>query len=263
MGQKPWGAFPMPGEEPVCWTFGPLQVWGKSTIDEFWITQQYRETGEAAEQLAGEDSRPDLPEKVDWQRWALKQSYQEVLINPIFPDFPVVVKPEYPFRVTPGVRTKIYVRVPVWVKISLGKTSIIKLPSVILSKTWFGEFTGGELCYWISSAARKKIEPDPRRPFLSICPVQIINHSRDELQVEKICLRVSQLGLYYAKDQLWSNETRVHYHGGEEGSEIETRLKPPADARNAKLLTPPVEYPRRSFTAKTFASLKDLTDRIF
>jgi hypothetical protein len=48
--------------------------------------------------------------------------------TPRFPNLPVVVKPEYPFRVTRGVRTPIYVRVPLWVGIYLGKTAIIEIP---------------------------------------------------------------------------------------------------------------------------------------
>lgn len=256
MAKNWWGSHPMPGEEAVCFICGPLQLWLRSTADELWISFLYN--GGEERSPAGSEQPVPPPEELNWRRWTLKQHYKEIQFLPVFPDLPVVVKPEYPFRVTRDVRTKIYVRVPLWVRILLGKTTIIEIPTVILSKTWFGDFTDGELCYWISSAARKNMEPDTSRPFLSICPIQIINRSEDELLVEKICLRVEQLTLFTFKNQLWANETKTSYRGQAEGSEIEFSPKPPPDAPSAKLVSTPRIVTTKSFTAKTFASLKDL-----
>jgi len=93
---------------------------------------------------------------------------------------------------------------------------------------------------------------------LSICPIQIINRSEDELLVEKICLRVEQLTLFTLKNQLWANETKTSYRGQAEDSEIEFSPKPPPDAPSARLVSTPRATTTKSFTAKTFASLKDL-----
>lgn len=256
MAKKWWGSHPFPGEDPVCWNFGPLQLWCKSTADELWITFQHKETSNGGKDRG--EASPVIPGTPEWRRWTLRQSYKEIQVLPAFPDLPVVVKPESPFRVTRDVRTRIYVRVPVWVKILLGKTGIVEIPAIVLSKTWFGNFTDGELCYWISSSARKKMEPDPSRPFLAICPIQIINRSEDELPVEKICLRVNQLAMYSARNQLWGNETRVIYKGQNESSEIEISHKAPPEAPEAKLISSSRETSKKGFTAKTFASLMDL-----
>jgi hypothetical protein len=257
MSKTIWGAHPLPEEEPVCWQLGPLHLWFKSTLDELWVNYKHSPIEAAAN--TDDDSQETVEfNELDWRRWTLKQSYKEIQLTPRFPNLPVVVKPEYPFRVTKGVRTKIYVRVPLWVSIYLEKTAIVEIPTVVLSKTWFGSFTDGELCYWISSAARKRIEPDLTRAFLAICPIQIINRSEDELLVEKICLRVNQLALYTLKHQLWGNETRVNYRGKNERSEIEFLHKAPPDVPKAKQIAPPRDSATKSFTAKTFASLMEL-----
>ncbi|RMI15118.1 MAG: DUF432 domain-containing protein [Calditrichaeota bacterium] len=253
---SPWKAYPLPGDDPLFIRIGSLHLWIRSTTDELWLAYRHQESANGAE-ATSEPSAFPVPEDLQWHRWTFSHKSFEFHLRPIFPDLPVVVKPEYPFRVTPEVRTKIYIRVPLWVQVRLKDTVITEIPSVVLSHTWFGSFTDGELCYWISSAARKKIDPDPTRPFLAICPVHIRNRSDEELLVEKICLRVKWLSLYLLEDQLWANEARVNYRGRESVSEIEVFRRPPPEAPGAKLITPPREE-SRSFAAKTFASLKEL-----
>lgn len=248
-----WGTYPLPGEQPRCWDFRVMQMWCKSVAGELWIAYQRCDGNTEA---LPEDAQP--PQDIAWNRWALKSTDQQILLRPAFPNLPVVVKPEAPFRVTPQVRAKIYVRVPLWVQVVMNGAVLAEIPALVLSKTWFGDFVGGELCYWISSAARRQMEPDPRRPFLSICPVRIVNDSKDELLVEKICLRVGKLYLYLSKGQIWASETKVKYHGQEQGSEIEVAAKAPPEAPKAPLAAAPRETTPRGFTAKTFASLLDL-----
>ncbi len=250
----------MPGTEPVCFTFGPLHLWCKSTPDEIWIAHEHIETDSLAE--TG-DGNIDPPEDANWWRWSLKQTVKkaetEIQIVPVFPNLPVVVKPEYPFRITKDVSTRIYVRVPLWVQIKLGETMIVEIPTVVLSKTWFGTFREGELSYWISSAARKQIEPDISRPYLAICPIQIVNRSDEELLVDKICHRVEQLSLYLFEGQLWANETRVKFRGKNDVSEIEFKRKAPPDVPKAKFLTASRKDGHKGLTAKTFDSIKEIT----
>ncbi|RMG25634.1 MAG: hypothetical protein D6732_22160, partial [Methanobacteriota archaeon] len=212
-----WGTYPLKGETPVVWHTGPLYLWILSRHDEIWITHQHLPGMSETKEESQVPAPPSLEDPV-WQRWAVKSTVEKLDINPVFPDLPVVVKPEYPFRLTPGIKTRIYVRVPLWVRIQIGTQPLLELPIVILSKTWFGDFLEGELCYWISSSARKVYSPDPLRPYMSICPIQIYNRSADELLVEKICLRVRKLALFQYQDQLWGSETRASYKGVEEGS---------------------------------------------
>ena len=263
-----WGNYKMPGTTPVEWRVGALELWIRTHADELWIYYQHDDAraagikapspAQAPQESAAPGNAPEISADVNWRRWTLQKSYEKLRILPVFPDLPVVVKPEYPFRITPQVKTRIYVRVPLWARIQLGETIITEIPTVILSKTWFGSFTDGELCYWISSAARKAITADIARPYMAISPINIMNRSSDELLVEKICHRVKELPLFESNGQLWSSETTAKYRGVNEGSEIEVSTKAPSDAAKSQRFMPPREKSNKSFTAKTFSTLKEL-----
>ncbi|MBU0568554.1 DUF432 domain-containing protein [bacterium] len=254
--ERRWGEFPLPLEVSSRWEFGPLQLWCKTVHNDFWIAYRHQEPEKEIKESGAEP-----PEEVCWSRWALKGAYERMRISPLFPDLPVVVKPEATFILTPQARTKVYVRCPLWIRIELvGKSNLTieEIPTVALSKTWFGEFADGELCYWISSAARSRIETDPGRLFMAICPIHITNQSKEELIVEKICLRVGGLSLFDSQGQLWAGETKAAYYGSTNFSQVEATQKPPAEAGKGKLITPPRNPARKNFTERTFASLKSL-----
>jgi hypothetical protein len=203
----------------------------------------------------------ELPANLEWQRWAYRQKNPRIEINPVFPDRPVLVKPENSFTVVENARVRIFVRVPIWIRIKLiGKpdTQLIEIPVITLSNTWFGTFQEGDLCYWISSGARLTTKSDPARPYLAICPLELIDRSPVDLHVEKICLRVEYLSLFYDNAQLWAGETQMIYKGKSEISEINYKQTTPKEARNAKLLMQARIKVNKSITAKTFSTIKDL-----
>ncbi len=254
MIKNAWGVHPLPSEETVGWQFGTLQFWCESSGEELWLAYHYIEDGQEPDLTLNEP-----PQRPEWLRWILKKSQKEIRIDPIFPDLPLVVKPEYSFRVPIGVQTHIYVHVPLWAKMFVEETPIIELPTVVLSKTWFGDPLEGELCYWLSSPALKQRRPNLDVHHLAICPIKIVNRSQDELSVEKICLRVNQLSLFKWEQQLWSDEIRIRFRGKNEISEIDFTQKPPSEASKAKLITPPRNPSKKGITAKTFASIIDLS----
>ena len=251
-----WGEHEIPLNKSKNWSIGDIHLWCKRTKDEIQIaySKTSADNSTATEQI-------ELPENVSWSRWALKKEYPSVKFTPLFPDRPVVVKPESPFKLNKGVQARVYIRVPIWIKITQTTRETIELfeiPTVVLSNTWFGSFAEGELCYWISSGVRREIEPDPTRPYLAICPIQLMNQSESDLIVEKICLRVSNLSLFFDKKQLWADDTKVTYKGEQATSQIEFTGKPPAEAGIVELISSPRNPIKKSLVAQTFASLKDL-----
>ena len=247
-----WSEYDIPGENPEVWDFGPLRLWCKTLLGEMWLVWQ----------ICEEDRPCDPPESSVWCRWALKDTYSKIRFSPIFPDKPVVVKPESSFILTPRTQAKVFVRCPLWVKIELVKNKSIiieEIPIYTLSKTWFGSFTDGDICYWISSGTRREIENDPSREFFSICPIFITNGSDEELVVEKICLRVGGLSIYDDGGQLWSDLTSVTFKGSNSSSQIKYVGKPPVEAPDAKLVSLPRNPVRRNLFAGTFNSLKEIS----
>ncbi len=250
-----WGSYPLSEEEPSVWTIGNLRLFVRQAGQEVLVADQYSDQNSGA--------FPPFPSNgADWSRWVLKEGRASVTLLPAFPDRAVVVRPDMPFRLLKGAQTKIYVRVPVWVRISLAgeaNYSLRSVPTSILSNTWFGSFEDGELCYWIASGFRRAVSADMTRPDLVICPLRIYNRSDRDFLVEKICLRLDNYSLFYDQVQLWSDEIRVLYKGAENISQVKVVGKPPAESPEAVLVSPPRKEMRKSFAAKTFSSLKELS----
>jgi hypothetical protein len=207
------------------------------------------------------NSSSEIPSDIVWNRWSIKTDQPPISLEPQFPDKPIVVKPESSFRLAKGEKARVYVRVPLWLQIIMGTKQpelLMEMPTVVLSKTWFGSFFEGELCNWISSGMKKQIEADSSRPYLAICPIQILNKSDVELLIEKICLRVINLSIFDNGDQLWSDEIKITYRGKNEISQFEVGNSPPIEAPSAKLITKPRTILKKSKIALTFSTLREL-----
>ncbi len=251
-----WGEHEISPRKIYHWAIGDLNLWCSRTSQEIQFAHKRLPASDAVTKIEVP------PEDVSWSRFALKKEHPAIRISPLFPDRPIVVKPETLFKLNQGIQARIYVRVPIWLKIELTTRepiTLVEIPTVVLSNTWFGSFLEGELCYWISSSARREIEPDPRRNYLAICPIQLINGSESDLSIEKICLRVENLSLFFDGSQLWADETRVTYKGEDAASQLDFNRRAPTEATTATMISLPRNQPKKGLVAQTFASLKDLT----
>ncbi len=255
---RPWKDYPIEVGKTELVDFGPLRLWWKFHQKDFWTAAKNPDYFE--------QDRPAEPrgpiEEDDWVRLALEEKFEAVRLSPRLPDRPVVAQPETPLEMRPGSKISLYIRCPLRVRIDLvGKQemSVGEVPSVLLSNTWFGSLTEGELCYWISSSAARQIEPDPwQPPYLAICSVTIHNHSEDDLKVERICMRVNNLALFEHQGQLWSDVMEAHYRGGPEISEVRPTGRVPSNASGAKKICPPRQPLKEALVAKTFRTLRSL-----
>lgn len=234
---------------------GDLKMWCRFIQDEVQIAYEHDSETEKS------TTPPKPPDGIFWSRWPLKIDNRIIQLTPLLPDRAVVIKPESSFRIIKNEQVHVYARVPVWVQMNVINSQaihIIDIPSAVLSNTWFGSFLEGELCYWISSGLRQRIEMDTRRPHMVICPILLVNHSEEELLIEKICLHVDNLSIFIFNKQLWSDETQIEYKGSEQISQITVSGKAPSESASAVLITSPRNPVKESFVAKTFSSLKDL-----
>jgi len=233
--------------------FGSLVIRLKKEDDEIHLSQ---------EQDSGESPAPGEGEsKARWERWAGSGDLNEIEFLPAFPDRPLVLQPENPFRLLPGARARIYVRVPIWVQIRVpGRhgTLLDEVPTMTLSETWWGGFEDGELAYWLHITARRGAPPEIFLPDRIICPLALRNQAVEDLPVEKVLLRVNHLSVFKAAGSLWSDEVKIRYRGEEEGSELEMTGRTPPEAPGAQRLASPRIPLAKGFTARTFARLKAL-----
>jgi hypothetical protein len=249
-----WGDRPPPRPDaPERVNVGPLTLWLRSEHNEIWVAHHHQ-----SEKGGPPDEQPD---DAEWSRWALVNRPHRLRLRPVFPDRPLVVKPEHPFTLLRRAEARLYVRIPVWVCLEVveegrRKTTVLtEIPTEPLSDTWWGDFLDGELAYWLSTKGRRAVTPDLFHPHLVMATLQLSNLSEDDLAVEKLALRVEHLSIYLKDDQLWAEEVRVHYHGEEEGSEIHMDDEPPVEAEGAVELSA-ARAQARSLRARTFARLR-------
>lgn len=236
---------------------GPLRIFIRKVHNEVWIAYEYSSAEKTG--ASGTEGKDTEPKK--WIRWALKEDITGFSLFPCFPDRPIVVKPEYPFKISKGASARIYSRVPVFVRITpkdYPDFVITEIPTVVLSNTWFGSFTEGELCYWLSTTARREINPEIFESHMAVCTMQIKNNSDEELKFENICLRVDRLSLYLMDEFLWADQTDITYQGGDKHTDIEMKGRLPKEAKGGKLITKPRTPIQKSFAIRTFQFFKEI-----
>jgi hypothetical protein len=246
-----WGRYRVPTGAPLRIELGFLTVLARKEGDEIWISHR----------LAAKDSDPPetQPPREEWSRWGAPDHVDELEIFPSFPDRSLVLQPEDPFHLLPGARARIFVRVPLWVRVTAPgakAATLLEIPTITLSDTWWGTPQEGQLCYWLHIMARREAAPSIFRPDRIVCPVDLINQAKEDLSVEKTLLRVDHLSIFRGSNTLWSDEIRVRYRGEDEGSEIEMTGRTPPEAPGAPRLTHPRTPLAKGFTARTFARLK-------
>ncbi|SMO84508.1 hypothetical protein [Gracilimonas mengyeensis] len=240
------------GASPLHLHVDTLHLWIKKYNEEFWIAHTY---------ATADNADPEPDDKTEWERWAPKSDENEIQLRPIFPNLPVIVSSEYPLKLVPGAKIQVYCRVPLWMEISLAKSKYVlqEIPITKLSRTWFGTTLEGELCYWLTSKARRSLEEVESKPYLVNCPIQITNKSHAELNFERFCYRVERLGIYRLKDEYWADETNIVYQGEEQHSDVTMSGKLPAKLGKGELISKPRNPVSKSLATRTFKMLFDDT----
>jgi hypothetical protein len=248
MDQQIWGEHTIEDGQTRCFTVGNLHLWLRYQNEEVWIAYGYKD------ELKGRLQPGEPPKGVEWSRWAHKLGSNELGILPVFPDLPLVVHSEYTLKVSPNTKIQIYTRIPVWVRISLVKNNyqLIELPTVKLSRTWFGTPLEGELCYHAMTKARRDLSHVDKKPYLVSCPIVISNRSGEELDFENFCFRVERLSIYEHEDEFWADETQITYQGEDLNSEIIMTGNLPQGISKKKLLSKPRKQIQKSLATRTF-----------
>lgn len=260
-----WQDVTSAGQEPAVRRIGPLTLWCHHTADEVRIGYvQATESDMPVEPEPGNKhhgSGPPETEPSEWHRFALPDSGSALRLLPVMPDRPVVVNPEYPFQLLPEAEARVYTRIPVFVRIvPVNKPDMIitEIPTVTLSNTWFGEFTEGQLCYGLTTTARREITEELYRPHMAVCPIRIVNRSEEKLKFERFRLTVERLTVYGTDTSLWADETVISHQGGAGYSDIEMKGSLPREAQGGSVITEPRSPVRKSVAERTFKMLKEL-----
>lgn len=271
---RPWGPVPLPPGDPVRARVDRRTVVVVRTEGELRLHASFEDPAEEDPPFPSLHRGTDEPDPDPaWSRWALARDEGHLWLRPCMPDRPLVLQPEAPFALLPRASARVFVRVPLWVRLEWMEgsrppsdetipsqgTVLAELPVTVLSDTWWGDVMDGELAYWLGTRARRVYRPALRAPHLAICPLVLENRSGGELKVEKLAFRTVHLGVFSDGQGFWGDESRVRYQGEAEGSEVEVTGAPPPEAGTPHLVTPPRVPLARGIRARTFHRLRGLS----
>ncbi len=194
------------------------------------------------------------PENLEWLRWATKKNTQKIRLAPVFPDLPLVVTSEYLLKISSDTEIPIFTRIPVWVRINLPDKDYLltEIPTVKLSRTWFGTPLEGELCYHATTKARRHLSEVELKSYVVNCSIVISNKSNDDLNFENFCYRVERLSIYQHDRELWADETQIIYQGEDLNSDVIMTGKLPEGIDKKILLSKPRKEIQKSLATRTF-----------
>lgn len=250
--QSLWGDRTLEEDKMEFISIGNLHLWLLYKDADLWIGYQY-----VTEKVAGDSDDQDPPEDLDWSRWVMEGDIQKIQLLPVFPDLPLVVKSEYPLKISSGTKIQVFARIPIWVRISVAHNEyqLMEIPIIKLSRTWFGTPLEGELCYHATTKARRSLSKVDPKPYLVNCPIQISNKFQEDLNFENFCYRVERLKIFQNNMGLWADETQVIYHGESLNSDIIMTGKLPDGIKEEQLLTRPRKEVKKSLATRTFSRL--------
>lgn len=219
-----WKPFGIEPDQCVETQIGPLKIWLRRVDDETHVA-------------VGRDASPDgtflvnAPEPVkdtvsgglDWSRWVCGTDWKTVKLIPKTPDRPVVVRPEVPVNLPPKQKAIFFVRVPCWVAVTVGEPDprlLCEEPSLVLSNTWFGDPTSGDLCYSMRTRARRHNVDTQIEPHRIVCPVTISNVAKKGVDITRLCVHVEHLNIYLGETRLWTNGVSITFKGENEVSQV-------------------------------------------
>jgi hypothetical protein len=238
--------------------FSTLSMWLRRRGRDWFLASRRLGERKAASPLA-EVKR--IPPDLSFSRWVAGGDASTVRFVPAMPDRPLVVRPAVTLKVAPGEDGRLFVGIPVWVRIVVLPAGITlgEMPATILSNTWFGEPTSGELCYALRAGATEAPEQLDIRSDEAICPITIRNRAPRELDLQRLCVRVEHLEVYGKMRRLWTNELEVRFTGEERSSQITIGNGPPGYAEKAEKLCEARRKADSTFLKQSFSFLRSLT----
>ncbi len=118
-------------------------------------------------------------------------------LRPVMPDRPFLIAATNTVNILDGAQAEFFVDLPVFLRLETEKGAMIEeITPFILSNTWFGDKTGGALCYSLKTnldplckgESIKGSDATPAHRSLIKCGITVKNHSRSTLEFRQIAV---------------------------------------------------------------------------
>ena len=189
-------------------------------------------------------------------------SENHIFIEPGLPELPVILKPEQYISVLPSKKLEVYVEVPLFIKILYGNKSnrdvIFEYNPQLLSRSYFGPTENGEFAYFIESPLKCCISEYENTGSNIYCPLTISNKSSQNLEFEKMILRVPYLSIYQHQQILIASPVVITFRGQEQISQIVYKKSPPVSGENLQLISAPRKKEDKNLIRRSFYFIRNL-----
>ncbi len=254
---KLWEPIKIEPEKEYHWRIGGVRIWCARTDEEWQLSWEHGEAEEDATVIATTDQ--PKPAHLTWERYVADEKTDELQLLPALQDRAVVVSSDITLKILPDSKALFFVGIPVWVRVHIGArkgAELSEIPTRILSNTWFGDPTTGELCYSLQSRAGRDIGHIPASPHKAICPVRLANGSAGKLDFQKLNIHVEHLRVFAGKTRLWTNEVSIRFFGEDQPGQVEFSSKTPQFEKPLALLTEERVPVSQSILKKSIGILK-------
>ncbi|WP_455382172.1 hypothetical protein [Salinispira pacifica] len=256
-----WALQTVDPKNALKYELGPVTIWVCFAEHDWYVAHEWLESEPAVYRVSQLPLR-DTPDDVEWRRWTAAKESMTVAVTPHLPDRPLVVKPSAEIKIPAGNRALFFVSIPLWFRVSVGHPRPIQLteiPSVVLSNSWFGDVTSGELCYSLRTTATREVDSSEVIMHRATCPMHIHNNSPTELDFQRLCVHAEYLRLYEGANRLYTNHVKVAFRGEEHLSQIELSKTAPDIEPDCRLIQSARMQADQSLMKKTFQVLRSLT----
>jgi hypothetical protein len=257
--REPWTASEVQTGTARSVRIGPLELGVKRTAGEWWVSTYRHEGDDNGISVPSQDE----PMRGEARHWVATPGDERVAFEPAMPDRPLVVRPEAPLTMLPGQEALFFIGIPLWVRVLVGRDRehlLCDVPAVVLSNSWFGTTTVGELCYASRTTARRDPADIPLKTYRAVCPLTVRNSAEEPLDIARLCLRPQYLQLFEGRQHLWTSEGRVTYRGRDQWSRVVYSRKPPRFEPEANVIGQPREKPMKGFLARSILTIRGFAD---
>jgi hypothetical protein len=260
-GMRVWEPIELERDRSYSWQVGPLRFWIRNNGTE-WLEAHHHSSGKENEPRLAVALLSEKPLHAEWSRLICGDLSNRLRLFPLLPDRPVVVGSSTVLKVLPGCSARFFVMIPLWLSLQVGaedRTTLMELPSVVLSNTWFGGLTNGELCYSLKTTAHMTLDGVAPPPHVLICPVYLNNTAGTSLDFQKLCIHVEHLKVYSNGKRLWTNEVSITYEGVNLLSSVKYSEAVPAFEDDCRLINGERVPAEKSIFKKSFSFLRYFT----
>lgn len=255
-----WGERKLAEDEVLHGRLGTLELWLQRGPTEWTVITRHGDAMERAPQfvLPWRDSTPaHSGPGILAARFAFRRTADRLVLTPALAPRPVVVHTEAPLVIPGGEEATVYMSLPLWLRASANGESLLDIPVVPQSDTWFGAIIGpGELCYASRSRGRLRLEDLPATPLRARAAIRVRNAAAGALPVDGLRLPAPFLSLYAdGSGQLWTESVLVDHEQEGEMAALDFGAGPPREAAGAERVAGPRNAPERRAFVHTFSGL--------